>query len=128
MSKLNMARARWMSAGSLAAAATLMLPAQALAQDKIVIGMSAPITGDNAEYGEYFRSGALLAVKHINAAGGIRGKQVELLIQDSKADPKEAVLIAQRFVSNRDVLAVIGDFNSSASMAAAQLYDPAGLV
>ena len=113
---------------ALAAAATLMLPAQALAQDKIVIGMSAPITGDNAEYGEYFRSGALLAVKHINAADGIRGKQVELLIQDSKADPKEAVLIAQRFVSNRDVLAVIGDFNSSASMAAAQLYDPAGLV
>ena len=48
--------------------------APASAQGKVYIGMTAPITGDNAEYGEYFRTGALLAVKHINAAGGINGK------------------------------------------------------
>ena len=100
----------------------------AFAQGKVYIGVSAPLTGDNAEYGDYFKTGALLAVKHINAAGGINGKQLEVVIEDSKADPKEAILIAQHFISDPKILAVIGDFNSSASMAAAQIYDPAGLV
>jgi branched-chain amino acid transport system substrate-binding protein len=63
-----------------------------------------------------------------SAGGGINGTPVELLIEDSKSDPKEAVLIAQRFISNPAVVGVVGDFNSSASMAAAQIYSPAGLV
>jgi branched-chain amino acid transport system substrate-binding protein len=101
----------------------------ALSQNSpVVIGLVAPLTGDNAEYGEFFRTGATLAVKLINDKGGINGAPVELLIEDSKADPKEAVLIAQRFISNPAVLGVVGDFNSSASMAAAQIYAPAGLV
>ncbi len=111
---------------AMAMAAGIGMPAYG--QGKVYIGVSAPLTGDNAEYGEYFRTGAQLAAKHINASGGVNGKQVELVIEDSKADPKEAILIAQRFVSNSKILAVIGDFNSSASMAAAQIYDPAGLV
>jgi branched-chain amino acid transport system substrate-binding protein len=94
----------------------------------IIIGVSTPLTGDNAEYGEFFRKGAMLAVKLINDKGGINGIPIEFVIEDSKSDPKEAVLIAQRFISNPDVVAVVGDFNSSASMAAAQIYSPAGLV
>lgn len=93
-----------------------------------VIGLVTPVTGDNAEYGEFFRTGATLAVKLINDKGGINGTPVELIIEDSKSDPKEAVLIAQRFISNPAVVGVVGDFNSSASMAAAQIYSPAGLV
>jgi len=98
------------------------------ASSPYVIGVAAPITGDQAEYGEYFRSGATLAVKLVNDKGGINGITVELLIEDSKSDPREAVLIAQRFISNPAVVGVVGDFNSSASMAAAQIYSPAGLV
>ena len=51
-----------------------------------------------------------------------------MLIEDSQADPKEAILIAQKFVSDPRVLAVVGDFNSSASMAAAEIYNDGGLV
>jgi branched-chain amino acid transport system substrate-binding protein len=93
-----------------------------------IIGLSAPITGDNAEYGEYFRAGAELAKKLINDKGGINGVPIEILVEDSRSDPKEAVLIAQRFLSNPRVVAVVGDFNTTASMAAAPIYNEGELV
>jgi branched-chain amino acid transport system substrate-binding protein len=98
------------------------------AKKEIYIGVSAPLTGDNAEYGEYFRSATTLAMRHINNAGGIKGAKLKLIIKDSKSDPKEAVLIAQTFCSDSRVLGVVGDFNSTASMAAASVYNSNGLV
>ncbi len=108
-------------------AALVALPALA-ASDDVYIGVSAPLTGDNAEYGNYFKTGALLAQKTINDQGGVKGRKLQVLIEDSQADPKEAILIAQKFVSDPRVLAVVGDFNSSASMAAAEIYNDGGLV
>ncbi|PIE36140.1 amino acid ABC transporter substrate-binding protein [candidate division KSB3 bacterium] len=99
-----------------------------VAEEEIYVGVSAPLTGDNAEYGEYFRSAVLLGMEHINAKGGINGASLKLLIEDSKAEPKEGVLIAQKFISDSRILAVVGDFNSSTSMAAAEIYSPGGLV
>ncbi|MDR3372235.1 MAG: ABC transporter substrate-binding protein [Ancalomicrobiaceae bacterium] len=114
----------------IAALATLaaLVVSPALAASDVYIGVSAPLTGDNAEYGNYFKTAALLAQKTINDRGGIKGQKLQLLIEDSKADPKEAILIAQKFVSDPRVLAVVGDFNSSASMAAAEIYNDGGLV
>lgn len=106
-----------------------LLPAGLVqAEEVIYVGVSAPLTGDNAEYGEYFRSATLLAAEHVNAKGGVNGAQLKLIIEDSKSDPKEGVLIAQKFVSDPRILAVVGDFNSSTSMAAAEIYNPGGLV
>ncbi len=102
--------------------------ASVVAEEEIYIGLSAPLTGDYAEYGEYFRSATILGMEHINAKGGINGKQVKLIIEDSKGEPKEGVLIAQKFISDSRILAVVGDFNSSTSMAAAEIYNPGGLV
>jgi branched-chain amino acid transport system substrate-binding protein len=96
--------------------------------EPVVLGVFAPLTGDSAEYGENFRKGAELAAMQINEAGGINGAPLELIFEDSKADSREAIIIAQRFISNPNVLGVIGDFHSSTSMDAAQVYSPAGLV
>ncbi len=106
----------------------MLLGGSVFAEEEIHIGVSAPLTGDNAEYGGYFRTAVLLGMEHINAKGGIRGAKLNLIIEDSKADPKEGVLIAQKFVSDNRILAVVGDFNSSTSMAAAEIYNPGGLV
>ena len=100
----------------------------AFAEEEIYVGVSAPLTGDNAQYGEYFRNNLLLGMDQINANGGIRGAKLNLIIEDSKSDPKEAILLAQRFVSDSRIIAVVGDFNSSCSMAAAEIYSPGGLV
>lgn len=96
--------------------------------DVITIGMSAPITGNNAEYGKTFSVAAEIALERINEAGGINGKKVEMITMDSKGDPKEASEIAKKFSQNKDVLAVVGDFTSSSCMAAAPIYGENGLI
>jgi len=98
------------------------------AEDVVKIGLSAPNTGNYAEYGENFRYSALMAVEKINAEGGIRGRKVEIVVMDSKGDPREAATIAQRFVENPDIVAQIGDFTSTACLAAAPIYERAGMV
>ena len=84
-------------------------PAVSLAAGDVVkIGLSAPLTGDWAEYGNDFKRSCQMVVDRINRMGGIHGKQVELVIEDSRGDPKEAVLIAEKFVANPDIIAEIG--------------------
>lgn len=97
------------------------------AADVIRIGLSAPITGNYAEYGQNFEVSVRMAIDEINAAGGILGKKVEVVVMDSKSDPKEAALIAQKFVDDPTILAEIGDFSSTACLAAAPIYERAGL-
>ena len=98
------------------------------AQDNPVkFGVSLPMTGDFAEYGEFILNGVKLAIEQANTEGGVDGKQIELVVEDSRGDPKEAVLIAERFVANSEILLEVGDFTSSSSMAAAPIYEGAGL-
>lgn len=111
-----------------AACGMLLAASPVHAQDKLQIGLTAPLTGDFAEYGDAFRSGALLAIKQANAAGGIHGKQIELVIRDSRGDPKEGVIIAQQFVSNPKILAVVGDFSSPVALAGGPIYNAGKLV
>ncbi|MCK4789598.1 MAG: ABC transporter substrate-binding protein [Desulfobacteraceae bacterium] len=95
-----------------------------MAAEKVVkIGLSAPLTGDWAEYGNDFKRSVQMVFARVNRMGGVRGKMIELVIADSRGDPKEAVLIAEKFVADPDIIAEIGDFSSSCCMAAASIYD-----
>ena len=89
----------------------------------IRIGLAAPISGTQAQYGQAFKNGAELAATQINDAGGINGKNVEIVIQDDKGDSNEAVNVANKLVSDKSVLAVVGHFNSSATLATAPVYN-----
>jgi branched-chain amino acid transport system substrate-binding protein len=96
--------------------------------DSIKIGLAAPISGSQAQYGEAFKNGAELAAKKINDAGGINGKKIEIVVQDDKGDSNEAVNVANKFASDKNVLAVVGNFNSSATLAAAPIYNKSKIV
>ena len=72
----------------------------------IKIGWVAPLTGACANDGQQMLNGAKLAVKEINASGGISGKQIELSPQDDKSDPKEAANIATKFTADSSITAV----------------------
>jgi len=85
----------------------------------ILIGIGAPMTGSGAQYGELVKQGVELAVEEINAAGGILGKKITVMYGDDKSDPKEATLAASKFCTNKDMIAYIGNFNSSCTLAAA---------
>ena len=101
---------------------------QSSAPKEIALGLTAPMTGDYAEYGTVFKNAAELAIEKVNAQGGINGKKLKLVVGDSKADPKEAANIAQKFVSDSSIMAVIGDFTSTAALAGAPIYQKGSLV
>lgn len=88
----------------------------------------APITGNYAEYGIGFEVATKMAADKINAAGGIDGKNIELVVYDTKGDPKESADISRRVGEDKSILAVIGDFSSSNAMANAPILGEAGLV
>lgn len=105
--------------GALAVAAIAMMATPALAQIKI--GSAGPMTGQYAAFGEQLKRGATLAVEDINAAGGVNGQKVELLIGDDACDPKQATAVANKMVSD-EVVFVAGHFCSGSSIPASDIY------
>ncbi len=96
--------------------------------DVIKVGVAVPLTGASAEDGNAIKNGVNLAVKEINAKGGINNKKVELVITDDKGDPSEAATVANKLAQDKSVLAIVGHFNSSCTLAAAPIYNQAGVV
>ncbi|MGV8897490.1 MAG: ABC transporter substrate-binding protein [Rhodoglobus sp.] len=94
----------------------------------IVFGVSGPLTGNQAEYGKNWQDGFEVALDEINGAGGIDGRLVELDFQDSQGEASQAATIAQRFVSDENISAVMGDFSSATSMVASPIYQRGGLL
>src|SRR4026208_398583 len=89
--------------------------------DKVRIGVFMSTTGTTANFGISSVNGIKLATDEINAAGGINGKQVELLVQDDRSDASEAATLVTKFVTQDGVHAVIGEVASSRSIAAAPI-------
>ncbi|HXS02641.1 MAG TPA: ABC transporter substrate-binding protein [Pyrinomonadaceae bacterium] len=89
--------------------------------NKVRIGVFMSTTGTTANFGISSVNGIKMAADEINAAGGINGKQVELLVQDDRSDASEAATIVTKFVTQDMVHAVIGEVASSRSIAAAPI-------
>ena len=89
--------------------------------DKVRIGVFMSTTGTTANFGISSVNGIKMAADEINKAGGINGKQVELLVQDDRSDASEAATIVTKFVTQDQVNAVIGEVASSRSIAAAPI-------
>src|SRR5215467_13464591 len=100
MEKAFMSLIRTVAALSIVAG-TAALPNMAIAADPLLIGFSAPLTGDNAGSGQESLNAAKLAVEQINAAGGVLGRQIQLLEGDDRCDPKEAAIVAQKLVAQK---------------------------
>jgi branched-chain amino acid transport system substrate-binding protein len=101
----------------------------ASAGEKVLkLGVLAPLTGTNAEYGKGFQVGMQMGVDRLNAAGGINGYTFELVIRDSKGDAKESSDLARQFADDPEIYAILGDFTSGACMANAPIVDEAGIV
>lgn len=103
-------------------------PKEKVDSNVLKIGLLAPITGVNSEYGVGFEIATQMAADEINANGGINGKMLEIVVRDSKGDQKESSDLARQFVDNEEILAIVGDFTSGASMANAPIIDEAGIV
>lgn len=123
---------RGRSAARAIAACALLAPLSLIACDDgaagdgtIRIGVVGPT---QLIYGESMRAAALMLQDSLNAAGGIGGRPVELVIRDDAADGETAIGIATEFVNDPTVAAVVGHVTSGAMLEAASLYDDGGLV
>jgi branched-chain amino acid transport system substrate-binding protein len=97
------------------------------ARAEVLIGMTGPMTGKNAWFGEQMQRGTDLAVADINAAGGVLGQRVRLVTADDFCDPEQAVAAARKLVSD-GVIFVVGHYCSHAAIPASAVYDAAGVL
>lgn len=98
--------------------ATCMLTSTAaVAADVIKIGMTQPLTGAVAASGNYVANGAKLAVEQINANGGVLGKKIQLILEDNKSNPREAVNSVEKLVLRDKVPVIIGAWSSTFTLA-----------
>ena len=93
-------------------------PVSAQQAEAIKIGVIQPLSGPVAASGNYVRMGAEIARDWINSRGGVLGRQVQLLIEDNKSDPKEAATAAEKLIVRDKVPVIMGAWGSSMTLAA----------
>jgi branched-chain amino acid transport system substrate-binding protein len=94
---------------------------------QIKVGIAGPITGSSAPFGAQLKQGTEQAIADINSAGGILGQKLQSFVGDDRADPKEGVSVANKFVGE-GVKFVIGHFNSGVTIPASDVYQENGML
>lgn len=89
----------------------------AIPSGPVKVGVVMPTTGPIAYDGRLTLNGIEMAVNEINSEGGVKGRAIELLVEDSANVPATAVAAMEKLVGMQDVVAVIGDFGSSCTLA-----------
>jgi len=92
--------------------------AQGVSKNEIVLGSIQDLSGPIAGFGKQVRQGMLLRVDELNEQGGINGRKIKLLIEDSAYDPKKAVLAAQKLVNQDKIFAMVAHIGTPTNNAA----------
>jgi branched-chain amino acid transport system substrate-binding protein len=113
----------------LAAAAALLAAVAEVgtARAELLVGAGVPVTGQYAWNGEPTEGGIRQAVVDLNAAGGLLGEQLRVVVADDYCDPQQATAAARKLVAD-GVRVVVGHQCSDAAIAAAPVYEAAGIV
>jgi len=102
---------------AVSAAVSTLIAGTAAAQDVIKIGVTQPLTGAFAASGNYVTEGARLAEAAINASGGVLGKKIQLVVEDNKSNPTEAVATAEKLIAKDKVPVMMGAWSSTLTLA-----------
>ncbi|MDO8455648.1 MAG: ABC transporter substrate-binding protein [Burkholderiaceae bacterium] len=104
---------------ALSAAVASAAPApQGVSKDEILLGSIQDLSGPIAGFGKQARLGMLLAVDEINEQGGVNGRKLKIIVEDSAYDPKKAVLAAQKLVNQDKIFMMVGHIGTAQNMAA----------
>ncbi|MDE3009719.1 MAG: ABC transporter substrate-binding protein [Pseudomonadota bacterium] len=95
------------------------------AADPIKIGVSAPFTGGSSPMGLSMRDGVKLAVAEINKAGGLLGRQIQLVERDDEAKNERGVQVTQELINKEHVVATLGYANTGVALASTRFYQEA---
>src|ERR1700733_1337399 len=111
-----------------ATAQTTKVTNEGISASEIVIGTHQDLSGPIKVWGVPVSKGMKMAVEEINAAGGINGRKLKLILEDNGYDPKKAVLASQKMVERDKVFAMIGGMGSAPTLAAQDILFDAGVL
>jgi branched-chain amino acid transport system substrate-binding protein len=106
--------------------ASLMLAAGlSFAADAIKLGVTGPYTGGSSSMGVSMRDGVKMAVSEINKAGGVLGRQFQIIERDDESKNERGVQIAQELINKEQVVATLGFINTGVALASQRFYQEA---
>src|SRR3954464_3088498 len=103
-------------------AATPALAQQGVTANEIVIGTAQDLSGPIVNFSKAAVNGMRMRVDDVNAAGGVNGRKLRLVVEDHGYDPKKAVLAAQKMVQQDKIFASLGSIGTPTAMAAMPIY------
>ncbi len=103
-------------------------PTQGVSKTEIVLGSIQDLSGPIAGFGKQARAGMLLRVEEANEQGGIHGRKLRLLVEDSAYDPKKAVLVGQKLVNQDRIFAMLGHIGTAPNMAVMPIQFEKGVI
>lgn len=103
--------------GLLAASSTAQAQTQGVSKNEIVLGTIQDLSGPIAGFGKQARNGIQMRVDEINETGGVNGRKIKLVVEDSGYDPKKGLLAAQKMVQQDKIFAMIGTIGTGVVMA-----------
>ena len=98
------------------------LAQQGVSPTEIVIGTAQDLSGPIVNFSKAAVNGMRMRVDEVNAAGGIHGRKLRLVVEDHGYDPKKAVLAAQKMVQQDKIFAALGSIGTPTAMAAMSIY------
>lgn len=103
---------------AIAVSSTLAFAQQGVSKTEITLGSIQDLSGPIAGFGKQARLGMLLRVDEINEQGGINGRKLKIIVEDSAYDPKKAVLAAQKLVNQDKIFIMLGHIGTAQNLAA----------
>ncbi|NWG73595.1 MAG: ABC transporter substrate-binding protein [Rubrivivax sp.] len=107
-----------LAALAFAAPLALAQTQQGVTKNEIVLGTIQDLSGPLAGFGKQVRNGMQLRVDEVNEQGGVNGRKLRLLVEDSAYDPRKAVLAAQKLVNQDKIFMMVGHIGTAQNMAA----------
>ena len=121
------AATRWLCRTGLVGLTLAFAGQAASAAEPIRIGAYASLTGKEATWGQAFEKGTRLAVDEINAAGGVLGRPLALVIEDNQSKPGDSATVVRKLISREKIVAILGEVSSGRSLEAAPICQRAGI-
>ena len=118
MKNQKIAAALVFAAGALCAMPVAFAQTQGVSKTEIVLGTEQDLSGPIVAFSKQLKNGMEMRVDEINAAGGINGRKLRLIIEDHGYDPKKAVLATQKLVQKDKIFAMVGSIGTAPAMAA----------
>ncbi|WP_441233510.1 ABC transporter substrate-binding protein [Bradyrhizobium sp. 930_D9_N1_4] len=112
----------------LPATAQTKITNEGISATEIVIGTHQDLSGPIKGWGVPVSNGMKMAVEEVNAAGGVNGRKIRLVVEDSGYDPKKAVLASQKLIERDKIFAMVGPMGSPTVLAAQDILLDAGVL